>query len=713
MALSRKRTQRKECDYVGIYCENSILNKCSTNKEFLETFYDCNCKKRPQTDVKYRPRTYRDGESVDCAGCDIGRLYPDFEEGDYVYLSSSLDGLFEREILIDIWECNDTPDVWFNGEKINVIQNRKIGSGDICFDAPVTFKKGKNKLVVRVKAGKDAFSVKISPLIPESRMDTFFYVYCSWLYIDAEGFYGQKGVRVSRLYKKDEPVVSANKIEWVYPALPRQSNEKVFDFTALCGKGVVAYSYTHVCGCITFQHDSPITIFERGTAVYSADNGIFSKVYSEPAQLLIRARKGENGWGFKSYTKGEHSLPFVEGADCPDLQWLWIGPFGNEADGKNEPYGPECNLQFEDTYSSVYGCLYWHFYRENTVLIQTVFSNFYGQWFYPMMVGLHGMKLAAAKLGREKEFVPYFKSWMKIFVQHIDYGRHERAESRSWTRYLSIAGKLDNLDSIGTIGINVAEYCMMTADREAKYLLQLLADSISYAVPRFSDGTFNRTKTMWTDDTYMSLPFLARLGAMTGEERYFDDILMQIRGFSKRMWMEEEGLFSHIYFVEEKTANRIPWGRGNGWALLALSEVLLLLPKEYHGYNEILSVFRKFTAGVIKHRDKKEGLWHQVVNNPESYIEASGSAMFITALARGVRKGWLDASVADTVKDAWRALLYNCVDEEGNLYGVCMGSSCSMEEKYYLKLGTIKNDDHGCGIVLGACVEVMNMLGEQ
>lgn len=64
--------------------------------------------------------------------------------------------------------------------------------------------------------------------------------------------------------------------------------------------------------------------------------------------------------------------------------------------------------------------------------------------------------------------------------------------------------------------------------------------------------------------------------------------------------------------------------------------------------------------------------------------------MFITALARGVRKGWVDASVSEVVKEAWQSLLYNCVDVEGNLYGVCKGSGRSMEEKYYLNLGTIK-----------------------
>lgn len=698
---------------MGIYCEKSILDKCSTNREFLEKFYDYNRKKRPQADVVYHPQTYREGENIDTPGIDLSLLYPDYEDGDYVYFSSLLDGLFERNMLINVWECNEAPEVWFNGEKIEGITkfyDKWLGMDT--YDAPVTFKKGQNKLVVKVKAGKNSFSAKILPLVPESRLGSEFYVYCSWQYLDTAGFSRQKGVKISRLYRKDEPAPKTEDIMWTYPVMPPQSNEKFFDFNSLCAKGYVAYSYTYVCGSITLKHDGPITIFENGKEVYCADKGIFEKTYNTSTPVLIRARKENGNWGFAAKTEGEHSLPFVEGADCPDLQWMWIGPFGSEADGKDEPYGPEYNLQFEDTYSSAFGPLYWNFYRENTALIQTVFSNFYGHWYYALMVGLHGMRLAAAKLGREKELIPYFTDWMRIFTRHIDYGKHERLQSADWSRYLSTAGKLDNLDSIGTMGINVAEYCMMTADREAKYLLQLLADSISYNVPRFEDGTFYRLKTMWADDTYMSMPFLVRLGVMTGEERYFDDILTQVRGFCKRLWMEDEELFSHIFFVKENVPNRIPWGRGNGWVLLALSEVLLFMPEDYHGYKEILGVFQRFAAGIIKQRDKEVGLWHQVLNNHDSYIETSCSAMYITALARGVRKGWVDKSVAQIVKDAWKDLLYNCVDEEGNLYGVCMGSSCSMDEIYYLNLGTIENDDHGGGIVLGACVEVMNMLGE-
>ena len=86
--------------------------------------------------------------------------------------------------------------------------------------------------------------------------------------------------------------------------------------------------------------------------------------------------------------------------------------------------------------------------------------------------------------------------------------------------------------------------------------------------------------------------------------------------------------------------------------------------------------------------------------------------MFITGLARGVKYGWLDEDIKADIVQAWEGLTQKCVDSEGNVLGVCMGSGCSMDEQYYIDLGTIVNDDHGVGIVLTAGVAVMNMLGE-
>lgn len=691
---------------MGHYCEKSVLDRTTDNKEILKIIFDNALKHRPKTDIEYRPLTHFPYTDENFYTADLKKLYPEYKTGDYVFFEGYMDGLYEKDMNIHLKKCSDKPRLYFNGEEIPTIKSE---NKEDCYDCFVTFKKGENHLIVKIAAQGGDFGVEIAPQVPELGNLPNYYVYNSWIYIKEDGFDGQRVLRISKLYKQDQKEPLPDEIEWSYPKKPLQSNEKVFDFNKLCKKGKAAYSYTEIKGKLAITHNSPIKIYVNQTIIYSGERGTFAEEFEDYTPIFIESRN--NGeWGFTALTDGAHRLSFVKGADCPDLQWLWVGPFGKAEDGETVNYAPTYNLQFDEAYTGVNGPKFWKFYREDTDLKITLHSYFYGQWFYPLMVGLHGMKLAAEKLGLE-DFNDYFASWMELLCKHRDYGKYE-FDSLHSENYLIIGGWLKRLDPIGTAGTNIADYYMMTGNFRAKYLLQLLCDSMMYEVPRFPDGTFNRISTMWTDDTYMCLPFLARMAVLTGDKKYYDDILTQARGFYERLWMEDQGLFSHVYFIDENTPNHIPWGRGNGWVLLALSEVLLLIPEDYEGRGEILDIFARFSEGVLKHRDKDKGIWHQVVNNPDTYIEASGSAMFITALARGVRKGWIEASAKDDVHNAYKALLHHCVDENGDLYGVCKGSGCNMDEKYYAGVETIVNDDHGVGIVMETCVEVMNMLGE-
>lgn len=690
------------------YCECSVRDVCASNQEILRRIYDRMLSERQPDVVKYRPFTMFDEvDLVHNPGADFKGLYPDFEDGDYAFITSDMDGIFERDMVYNVAGCPKA-EVYFNGER----QELTAAPQDT-LDAMVQMKKGKNRAITRIVAENGVFQGYVRLLVPKLRCGADDYVYNSKPYTVKDGFSGQEGVAFSRLYKKDEPMppLTLEAIDWVFPKKPVQSEEKNFDFHKLCGKGNVAYAHTYIEGALVLEHRSPLKIFSGDAVLYQADKGVFEQRFQAATPLLIKSVKAEEGWGFFVRQAEKTGLPFVEADDCPDLHWMWLGPFGRETEGLDYPFAPEKNLYFNEPYPSVCAAsVYWRFYRDNTYLRQYLHTTFYGQWFYAMMVGLHGLHQTADKL-KIQDFYDYFMGSMALICRHRDFGAYDRGIF-GWTSYMAKGHKLDHLDAIGTIGLNVAEYYLMSGDPRAKHMMLYLADALSQNVPRFPDGTFHRVKTMWTDDMYMCLPFLARLGAITGKEKYWDEILVQVTGFYERMFMHDQHIYSHIYFPPEDVANRIPWGRGNGWVLLALSEVLLLMPEEYLGRGRILEIFQEFAGGVLACRDKSEGIWHQVINNHESYIETSGSAMFITALARGIRKGWLDETHTKDVLEAWTALTDKCVDEQGNVYGVCMGSGCNMEEKYYLQLGTIVNDDHGMGIVLGAGVEVMNLLGE-
>ena len=170
--------------------------------------------------------------------------------------------------------------------------------------------------------------------------------------------------------------------------------------------------------------------------------------------------------------------------------------------------------------------------------------------------------------------------------------------------------------------------------------------------------------------------------------------------------MKDKKLYSHIFFPETGLMNRIPWGRGNGWILFTLTEILLHLPHNHRHYEFFCGMLREFAEGISAHQDAN-GMWHQVLDRPDSYAETSSTAMFVLGLARGVRLNILEREqYGAVIRRGMDALLRYCIDKHGNVYGVCKGSGCSMQAEYYMNLETAFNDDHGTGIILAALSEI-------
>ena len=126
------------------------------------------------------------------------------------------------------------------------------------------------------------------------------------------------------------------------------------------------------------------------------------------------------------------------------------------------------------------------------------------------------------------------------------------------------------------------------------------------------------------------------------------------------------------------------------------------LPRGHRHFSFFSDMLTELAEGVSAYQDEG-GMWHQVLSRPDSYAETSATAMFVLCLARAVTLGVLkDSRFRTAVERGAAALLRCCVDRDGNVYGVCKGSGCSMDADYYMGLETAFCDDHGTGIVLSA-----------
>ncbi len=197
------------------------------------------------------------------------------------------------------------------------------------------------------------------------------------------------------------------------------------------------------------------------------------------------------------------------------------------------------------------------------------------------------------------------------------------------------------------------------ADAMLNYLLK--------AAPRASDGTLFHivdAKEVWVDSMYMAPPFLAVAG-QAGEA------IRQIRGIKKRLWNPEKKLYAHIWNEERKALTRAAfWGVGNGWAAAGITRVIRALPESRAREKETLvSHVREIIDGCLVHQ-RPDGLFHNVVDQPDTFIETNLAQMLSYSIYRGVAGGWLPSAYLEQA-EGMRTAVHKKVDSSGYVQGVC------------------------------------------
>ncbi|MDQ8204900.1 glycoside hydrolase family 88 protein [Pelagicoccus sp. SDUM812003] len=236
---------------------------------------------------------------------------------------------------------------------------------------------------------------------------------------------------------------------------------------------------------------------------------------------------------------------------------------------------------------------------------------------------------------------------------------------------------------------------------------------ISQQQLRLSDGTLARNRplpnSLWLDDLYMSVPALAQMGLETGETSYFDDAAKQVLQFAQRMFVEENKLYRHGWVAGMEEHPFFPWGRANGWAFMAKAELLSAMPLDHPQRAATLDLFRAHAQGLVRAQGIN-GLWHQLLDRPETYEETSASAMFVFGLAKGINEGWLDAAVYGPATSlGWNAVSQQ-VNELGQVEGTCVGTGMGWDPAFYAYRNTNVYAAHGYGPVLLAGAEVLALM---
>lgn len=268
---------------------------------------------------------------------------------------------------------------------------------------------------------------------------------------------------------------------------------------------------------------------------------------------------------------------------------------------------------------------------------------------------------------------------------------------------------MEELDDCGAMGASVIEIVHHDPQDRYRAYIDKAAKHIFLEQGRLKDGTlvrsFPHTWTLWADDLYMGLSFLSRMGELSGESRYFDDAAQQVINFHKYLFNEQMGLMRHCWYSDVKRPGVAFWGRANGWAMLAQVDLLDRLPKNHPQRDMLIALLQRHILGIARYQSG-EGLWHQLLDKVDSYLETSCSAMFTYAIARAVNKGYIESRYASIAQRGWEGVLTRILPD-GKIEGVCAGTGVGDDLVLYYRRPTPLNDIHGIGTVLLAGSEIL------
>ena len=257
------------------------------------------------------------------------------------------------------------------------------------------------------------------------------------------------------------------------------------------------------------------------------------------------------------------------------------------------------------------------------------------------------------------------------------------------------------LDDFGTQTLIFLPY----ADKHKKYVDKALGHIATGAL-RLRDGTFCRhtpdSLTVWADDLFMGTVLLSRAYLEFQQEEYLEEAIYQALQFDHYLKNDETGLYWHGYFGRTDEHSSSKWARANGWTMMAKTELLLSIPAEHEKRGEVLGIFQSHAHALRKYQSE-DGRWHQVLDNPGTYLETSSTAMFTRAFAEGVLNGWLDDSFAAYAVKGWKAV-HRQIDSTGNVAGIVKGTPILFSDEAYDRQKTRLNDPRGLGAVLYAAI---------
>jgi len=364
----------------------------------------------------------------------------------------------------------------------------------------------------------------------------------------------------------------------------------------------------------------------------------------------------------------------------------------------------------------------------------------------------YAIKVADSFLARNSDFIITYNEDRSKHKWHYEQGLmlktlHELYQRTDDSKYLQfIKNNLDlYVDSLGQISTYKPKTYKLDDVTPARALLSmyhesgenrylLAADQIYDQLleqPRTNEGGFWHKKIypyqMWLDGLYMAGPYSAEYAVLKNHPEEYEDIINQFVWAYSHLYDDSTGLLYHGWdesrqqeWADPETGlSKSFWSRGMGWYMMALVDVLEIVPEDYQSRHLLIEQLQSLSLSVLNYRDPCSKLWYQVTDQQDregNYLEASASAMFIYAMSKGVNHGWIDPGYGMHASESFSKYLKQFVVTEPDglisIHQTCSSAGLGGKQKrdgsyaYYLSEPKRSNDCKAIGPFILAALEL-------
>ena len=189
---------------------------------------------------------------------------------------------------------------------------------------------------------------------------------------------------------------------------------------------------------------------------------------------------------------------------------------------------------------------------------------------------------------------------------------------------------------------------------------------------------------LWDDTLMMTVLPLTKIGLLLDRPHYVREATFQFLTHVAYLMDRETGLWFHGWTFEgNHNFAKARWARGNSWLTMVIPDFLELvdLPESDPVRRFLIEVLDSQVAALAALQDDS-GLWHTLLDDPSSYVEASATAGFAYGILKAVRKGYLGAQYSPVAEQAVRAVIAN-ISDDGELQQVSFGTGMGSDLDFY------------------------------